>query len=143
MSYSSWTLWLAIASTVILIGFYVGVIVGTSPRRRDVPLFGAARDRVLRHRFARAVHEIGGRYRAGRLEPAQAGAAISGELRRFLHRATGAPAEYMQLDDIADSEMAAAADVLSRLADVQFNASSLLDVGAVGDDVEELIRSWT
>lgn len=143
MAYPSWLLWLAIAASVILIGWYVGIFLATSPGRRDVPLIGAARDRIVRHRFARAVRDIGDRYRSGELEPAQAGAAISGELRRFLHRVTGAPAEYMQVDDIVDSEIASAAEVLGQLTDVQFNAASRFDVAAVGDDAEELIRSWT
>lgn len=143
--YSSWSLWLAVLLSVILVGWYVGVLVLTLPGRRlrDVPLVGAARDRMIRHRFARAVNEIGRRYRAGELEAAQAGAAISAEVRRFLHRATGAPAEYMQTDDIANSEIAPAAGLLEQLTDVQFNAASQFDVGRVGDDAEELIRSWT
>jgi hypothetical protein len=143
--YSSWSLWLALALSTILVGWYLGVVLLTSPGRRlrDVPLVGAARDRMVRHRFARAVHEIGGRYRAGDLEPAQAGAAVSREVRRFLHRVTGVPAEYMQLDDIEHSEISSAAGLLEQLTDVQFNAASQFDVGRIGDDAEELIRSWT
>jgi hypothetical protein len=143
--YSSWPLWLAIVLSTVLVGWHVGVVLLTSRRRRlrDVPLVGAARDRMVRHRFARAVNEIGGRYRAGELEAAQAGAAVSREVRRFLHRVTGVPAEYMQLDDIARSEIAGAAAVLEQLTDVQFNAASQFDVGRIGDDAEELIRSWT
>lgn len=143
--YSSWVTWLAVALTLLVVGFYVGVVlVGSSGRRlRDVPLVGAARDRVARHRHARAVREVCTRFRAGEIEAAPAGAAISREVRRFLHGATGAPVEYMQLDDIAHSEICSAADVLGRLIDVQFNTASQFDVGRVGDDAEELIRSWT
>jgi signal transduction histidine kinase len=143
--YSSWAPWLALVLVAILVGWYVGVIVFTSRARRlrDVPLVGAARDRLIRHRFARAVNEIGGRYRAGELEAGRAGAAISHELRRFLHRVSGVPAEYMQLDDIAQSEIAAASQVLEELTDVQFNAASQFDVGQISDDAGELIRSWT
>lgn len=144
-SYPSWLPWLAVVLVAILVGWYLGVVLFTSPARRlrDVPLVGAARDRMIRHRFARAVNEIGGRYRAGELEAAPAGAAISLELRRFLHRVSGVPAEYMQLDDIAHSEIAAAAGVLKALTDVRFNAASQFDVGQVSDDAGELIRSWT
>jgi hypothetical protein len=143
--YSSWVLGLAIVLSTILVCWYVGVVLLTLPGRRTpvVPLVVATRDRMTRRRFARAVHDIGGRYRAGELGAAEAGAAISGEVRRFLHRATGAPAEYMQLDDIEDSGMTSAAVVLSKLTDVQFNSASQFDVGVVGDDAEELIRSWT
>lgn len=139
--YSSWPLWLAVALSTILIGWYVGVLLVTSPGRR-LPLVVAARDRLVRRRFARAVNEIGARYRRGELEAAQAGTAISGEVRRFLHRVTGAPAEYMQLDDIVNSEIAPAAVLLEKLGDVQFNVESRVDVAGVGDDAEELIRSW-
>jgi hypothetical protein len=142
--YSSWYPWLALILVAIVVGWYVGVVLFTSRARRlrDVPLVGAARDRMIRHRFARAVNEIGARYRAGELEAAPAGAAISRELRRFLHRATGVPAEYMQLDDIARSEIAPAARVLGDLTDVRFNAASQFDVGQISDDAGELIRSW-
>jgi hypothetical protein len=64
-------------------------------------------------------------------------------VRRFLHRVTGVPAEYMQLDDIEHSEISSAAGLLEQLTDVQFNAASQFDVGRIGDDAEELIRSWT
>jgi hypothetical protein len=144
-AYSSWPLWLAIALTAALIGWYVGVVLLTSPTRRTpvARLVGTARERLVRHRFARAVHDIVARYRAGELEAATAGAEINGTVRRFLHRVSGVPAEYMQNDAIARSEIASAADVLERLTDVQFNRASQLDVGSVGDDAEELIRSWT
>jgi hypothetical protein len=143
--YASWPPWLALVLVAILIGWYVGVILLTSKGRgpRDVPLVGVVRDRLIRHRFARAVNEIGRRYRAGEIEAAQAGAAVSRELRRFLQRATGVPAEYMQLDAIADSDLASATTVLQELTDVQFNAASHLDVARVTDDAEGLIRSWT
>jgi hypothetical protein len=49
----------------------------------------------------------------------------------------------MQLDDIAASELAAAAPLLAQLNDAQFNAASQVDVGHVSESAEELIRSWT
>ena len=79
---------------------------------------------MIRYRFARAVRAIGDRYRAGELAAAPAGEAVSRELRRFLHQVTGVRAEYMQLDDIASSEIASAAPLLANLIDVQFNAAS-------------------
>ncbi|TPG25563.1 hypothetical protein EAH80_30505 [Mycobacterium hodleri] len=143
--YSAWWLWTAVALTAALVLWYVGVFVLTKPGRRlrDVPLVGAARDVAIRHRAVRAVREIGDRYRGGELEAAPAAAAVSREVRRFLNRVTGAPAEYMQLADIPRSEIAAAATLLENLVDVQFNAASELDVARVGRDAEELIRSWT
>lgn len=143
--YSSWWLWLAVALSAALALWYVCVFLFTTGGRRlrDAPFVAAARDHRIRSRSARAVREIGDRYRAGELDAAQAGAGVSNELRRFLHRATGAPAEYMQLADIADSEIAPAAKLLAELTDVRFNAESGLDVGRISVDAEELIKSWT
>ena len=74
---------------------------------------------------------------------APAGAAVSAELREFLRFVTGVRAEYMQLDDVADSALAPAAPLLAELSDAQFNDLSHVDVGLVSADAEELIRSWT
>ncbi|MBJ7336874.1 hypothetical protein [Mycolicibacterium sp.] len=140
--YSAWWLWTAVALTVALVLWYVGVFVLTRPGRR-VPLVAAARDLTARRRAMRAIREIGHRYRAGSLAAAPAAAAASGEVRRFLHRMTGEPAEYMQLADVPASEIAPAATLLEDLVDVQFNAATELDVARVLSDAEELIRSWT
>jgi hypothetical protein len=143
--YSSWWLWLAATLTVLLAGWYAAVFLLTRPGRqpREFPLLGAARDRRLRHRAARAVRRIGDRYRAGELGPASAGTAASRELRRFLHRATGVPAEFMQLSDLASSQIAPAATILEQFIDIQFNADTEVDVSRVLEDAEELILSWT
>jgi hypothetical protein len=143
--YSSWWLWLAVALSIVLAGWYACVFLFTVPGRRlrDVPLVGAARERRIRSRSARAVREVGDRYRSGDLDAAQAGAAVSRELRRFLHRVTGAPAEYMQLTEVTRSEIAPAAPLLADLIDVRFNAASGLDMGRISVEAEELIRSWT
>ena len=142
--YSSWWLWLAIGLTVLLIAFYAGVFAFTMPRRRlrAVPLVGAARDRVIRHRAARNVRAIADRYRAGELNAAPAGEAVDRELRRFLRQVGGVRAEYMQVDDVMGSEIGSAAPLLASLVDVRFNAASELDVGTVSHDAEELIRTW-
>lgn len=142
--YSSWWLWLAIVLSVLLVAWYAGVFLLTTPRRRvrTVPLVGVARDRILRYRSSRAVRAIGDRYRAGELAAAPAGEAVSHELRRFLHQVTGVRAEYMQLSQIENSEIAPAAPLFANLIDVRFNAASELDVGQVSRDAEELIRSW-
>ena len=142
--YSSWWFWLALLLSVIVIAWYAGVLLVTMPdqRIRRLPLVGVARDRMIRHRCARAVHTIGARYLAGELAASSAAAAISGELRRFLRQATGVRAEYMQLHDIADSEISSTTGVFAGLIDVQFNPESELDVSRLGRDAEELIRSW-
>ncbi|MET0702680.1 MAG: hypothetical protein ABWY93_23755 [Mycobacterium sp.] len=143
--YSSWWLWVAVVLLLVLIGWYAAVFFFTVPGRqiRDLPVVGATRSELLKRRFARAVHAIGDRYRAGELAAAPAAEAVSRELRAFLHQATGARAEYMQVDDIAAGRLAPAAPLLTELIDAQFNADSAVDVGAVSDSAEELIRAWT
>jgi len=143
--YSSWWLWLAVSLTVVLIGWYGAVFVFTMPGRRlrDLPIIGAARSELVKRRSARAVRAIGARHRAGELGAAPAAAAVSRELRAFLHAATGTRAEYMQLDEIAAGELAPAAPVLTDLTDAQFNADSVVDVGAAADSAEELIDAWS
>ena len=143
--YSSWWLWLAALLLVVLIGWYVAVFVFTMPGRRlrGLPVIGVARSELVKRRSARAVRAVGARYRAGELAAAPAAAAVSRELRAFLHAATGARAEYMQVDAIAAGELASAAPVLAELTDAQFNADTIVDVGAASDSAEELIHSWS
>ncbi len=143
--YSSWWLWLAGLLLMVLIGWYAAVFVFTMPgkRIRGLPVIGAARSELVKRRSARKVRAIGERYRAGELAAAPAAAAVSGELRAFLHAATGARAEYMQVDAIAAGELASAAPVLTELIDAQFNADTVVDVGSASDSAEELIHSWS
>ena len=145
-AYSSAWWWLAVALSVALTAWYAGVLLWTMPGRRlrNTRVIGGLRDGIVRHRYARAVRDIGVRYRAGELEAVAAAAALSGELRGFLHSATGVRAEYMQLDDIADDGvLAPAAPIFGELGDAQFNDESHVDVGMVSTAAEELIRSWT
>jgi hypothetical protein len=142
--YSSWWLWLAVLLSLTLIGWYAGVFVFTMPGRRlrSLPVIGTARSELVKRRSAHAVRAIGERYRAGELASAPAAAAVSRELRAFLHAATGVRAEYMQVHAIAAGGLAAAAAVLADLIDAQFNADSSVDVASVSDSAEELIRTW-
>ncbi len=142
--YSVAWLWIAVVLVVGLLAWYTAVFALTSRRRlRDLPVLGAARDELIRRRAVRAVRSIGNRYRAGELEPAQAGAAVSGELRSFLHAATGMAAEYMQVESMTAGKLAPAAPILFELNDVQFNHRSVVDVGVLSEATEELIREWT
>lgn len=141
-AYSSSWLWIAAALLLVLIAWYAAVFGLTAPRGRP-RVIGAAREALIRRRAARAVRRIGNRYREGDLTAVPAGAALSREIRAFLHAATGVRAQYMQVEAIADSALAPAAPVLSDLTDVQFNHESTVDVGAVSDHAEELIRGWT
>lgn len=144
IAYSSWWMWLAVLLLLVLIGWYTAVFLFTMPgqRIRELPVIGSTRSELLRRRFARAVHTVGDRYRGGDLAAAPAAAAVSRELRAFLHQATGTRAEYMQVDAIAAGQLASAAPVLTQLNDAQFNADSIVDVGTVSDSAEELIRTW-
>lgn len=143
--YSSWWLWLAVLLSLVLIGWYAAVFVFTMPGRRlrSLPVIGTARSELVKRRSAQAVRAIGERYRGGELASAPAAAAVSRELRAFLHAATGVRAEYMQVEAIAAGELAVAAPVLADLIDAQFNADSSVDVAFVSDSAEELIRTWS
>ena len=143
--YAQAWLWVAALCLVIVIGWYASVFALTKPGRGlpQVRVLSGVRDQMIKRRAVRAIRAITLRHRRGELAPAPAGAALSGELRRFLHRITGLRAEYMQLGAIAESELAPAAVVLADLVDAQFNASSTVDVAAVGARAEELVRTWT
>jgi len=143
--YSSWWLWTAVLLLVVLIIWYAGVFALTMPagRLRNLPVVGAMHGDMVRRRFARTVHQIGQKYRAGDLATAPAGAAVSAALRGFLQQVTGVRAQYMQVEQIAASELASAAPLLEQLDDAQFNAASQVDISAVSQSTEELIRSWT
>ena len=142
--YSPVWLWLGLALLVAVLGWYTTVVVATMPshRLRRIPLINTVHARVVRLRFARTVAGITDRHRAGELSGAAASAAIGRTLRSFLHQATGRRAQYLQLRVVADGELAAAAPVLAALEDAQFNHASTADVGRLGDQTKELIRSW-
>lgn len=140
--YSTVWLWVAIALTTALIGWYAAVFVLTRPGRQ-VPMLTAARTELAKRRSVRAVRGIGTRLRAGELTAAQAAAELSREVRDFLHAVTGVRAQYMQVDDIAGGDLAPAAPLLSDLTDLQFNRHTAVDAGVAGRTAEELIRTWT
>ncbi|ULE34170.1 hypothetical protein [Mycobacterium sp. IDR2000157661] len=144
MTYSTWWLWLGLLLLVAVIAWYVGVFVWTLPahRLRALPGARALHGRLLRRHFAHSVQRIASRNRDGELSAADAGAAMSRTLRSFLHQATGTRAQYMHLDEIGRSDLAPAAPVLSALEDAQFNATTGVRLGDVGNSTEELIRSW-
>ena len=142
--YSAVWLWLGLALILAVIIWYAAVFVATLPshRLRTIPAVRNLHARVLRHRFTRTVRRITDSHRSGELSDAAASAALTRTLRSFLHQATGRRAQYMQLRTVADGELAAAAPVLSALGDAQFNRASTTDVDRLGEQTEELIRSW-
>lgn len=140
---TSW-LWFGLALLVIVIAWCVGVVVWTLPaaRLRSIPWIRSLHSKLLRRRCSRAIGAIDARHRAGELSSAQAGHQMSATLRSFLHQATGTRAQYMHVEDIRSSDLAAAAPLLAILNDVQFNTASPVEITEVGANAEELIRSW-
>lgn len=142
--YSWWWLWLAMGLLLLVIVWYALVFIWTLPSHqlRRLPVISTLHGRVLRRRFARSIRETADGHRSGRLTTAGAGARISSTLRSFLHQATGTPAQYMHVDAIAASDLAASGPVFAALNDAQFNSESQENVAALADAAEELIQTW-
>jgi hypothetical protein len=128
-----------------LIVWYTTVFVWTLPSHqlRRIPVVRRMHGRLIRCRFARCVQHIADQHDAGRIPSPAACAAISRTLRSFLHQATGAKAQYLQLSSIAEGDLAAAAPLLARLGDAQFSAEARVDIADVSSRAQKLIRSWT
>lgn len=143
--YSVWWLVIALALLAAVIVWYTAVFVLTMPsyRLRRIPVIRGMHARLLRMLFARTVHTIDLRHRAGELSAAQASAQTSRALRSFLHQATGTRAQYMHVGALAESDVAAAVPLLSDLNDAQFNPCSRIDVSRTAAATEELIRTWS
>ncbi|OBF10365.1 hypothetical protein [Mycobacterium sp. 852002-10029_SCH5224772] len=143
--YSTGWLWGVVLLIVVVIGWYAGIFVWTLPSRRlrRIPIVRRVHAWLIRNRFARCVQRIAGEHRAGRMSAPEACAAISRTVRSFLHQATGARAQYLQVGALADANLAVAAPLLTQLGDAQFNAESRVDVADVSARAQELIRSWT
>lgn len=143
--YSSAWLWLAVLLILAVFGWYAGVFVWTLPsdRLRRIPVVRRVHAWLIRNQFARHVQGIADEHIAGRMSAPAACAAISRTLRSFLHQATGTRAQYLQIAAVADGDLAAAAPLLTRLNDGQFNAETQVDVDGVSARAQELIRAWT
>ncbi|OBF49282.1 hypothetical protein A5756_24105 [Mycobacterium sp. 852002-53434_SCH5985345] len=142
--YSSWWLLLAVALVIAVIIWYVIVFVWTLPshRLRRIPVVRRVHAWLIRDRFARRVQGIADEHDAGQMSAPAACAAISRTVRSFLHQATGARAQYLHVGAMADANLAAAAPLLTRLGDAQFNAAAHVDIADVSTRAQELIRSW-
>lgn len=139
-----WWLWTGLALLAAAVAWTALVLVATGPpeRLRQTPGLRSAHAQLLRRRYARDVAGHTRRYRAGELSAEQAGAAISRTLRSFLQQATGLPAPYLQLRELAAGRLASAAPVLEQLGEAQFGVEADVDVASLGDRTEELIRTW-
>jgi hypothetical protein len=146
--YSSWWLCWAVLLILFVIGLYAIIFVWTQPshRLRRIPVVRRVHARLIRNRFARAVQRIVDEHDAGRTAAPAACAAISRTVRSFLYQATGTQAQYLHVGAIADGRLAAAAPLLTRLGDAQFNAEARVSdsgVANMGAQARELIHSWT
>jgi hypothetical protein len=143
--YSSWWPWWVVLLVTAVVSWYAVIFVWTLPshRLRRIPVVWRVHARLIRNRFAGCVQRIADEHDAGRTSAPAACAGISRTLRSFLHQVTGVRAQYLQLDAVAEGELAAAAPLLARLSDGQFNAEARLDVADMSSRAQELIRSWT
>lgn len=147
-AYSSMWLWPALGLIAVTALWYGAVFWWTAPgRKRSEPaVIGSARAALQRRRALRAIHDIQNRYHTGELSRADAGAAITEEIRRFLRDATGLAVHYVQVPDVgtvSGGVLAPAAAILADLEDAQFNAQSAVDIGATAHAAEDLVRQWT
>ncbi|OBH63428.1 hypothetical protein [Mycobacterium sp. E2479] len=143
--YSLCWLWLAAVLTIAVMAWYAGIVMWTLPshRLRRIPIVRRMHGWLIRNRFARCVQRIAREHDAERMSAPTACAAISRTVRSFLHQATGARAQYLQINAIADGELAPAAPLLTQLGDAQFNAESRINVADMSAQAQELIRAWT
>lgn len=135
--------WLAALLVVLLGVWYVALFAWTAPRRDTPNVVQRVQAVVLRRRFGAAVRRVDHRFQVGEIDRSAAAAELSRLLRDFLHEATGQRAQFLRTSEIASGELAAAAPLLRRLDDVQFNPAADEDGTALGGATEELIRSWT
>lgn len=137
--------WVAAVLTLLVIGWYVALFARTATSEPGAKpgVVARANAALVRRRFARDARRVGERLGSGDLTSVAAAAELSRILREFLHRHTGAPAQYMQVDDVAAGDLAPAAPLLLQLNDVQFNAQSTEDAGLLSGATEELIQSWS
>lgn len=138
--------WAAAALILCVIAWYVWLFLATSASSRrigDVRLVRVVRDELIKLRTVRDIRGIARRHRAGDLTAAAAGAALSREVRRFLHAATGVRVQYMHVGAIAAGPAGAAAPLLSELVDVQFNPRTTVDVGDACATAEGLVMRWS
>lgn len=145
VAYSSWWLWLGIALLAAVIVWYTAVFVSTMPssRLRRIRFIGDLHGRLLRRRFATSIRRIAERRRRGEITDAAAYRDMSHTVRSFLQQATGMRAQYLQVDEIAASELASAAPLIAALRDARFSTAADADADRLGAQAEELIRSWS
>lgn len=147
LTYSRWWLVAGVLGIVAVVAWCIGVYAWTVPasRLQRLPAVAGMHNWLVRRRFENAVRGIGERHRSGALTAGQACAELSATLRSFLAEATGAPAPYMHVSEIAVSGaplVVAAAPLLDQLTTAQFDPGAEADVAALQQQAEELVASW-
>jgi hypothetical protein len=148
LTYSRWWLVIGVLGIVAVIAWCLGVYAWTRPtsRLQRLPAVAGVHTWLVRRRFENTVRGIGERHRSGALTDEQACAELSGTLRSFLAAATGTPAPYMHLSEIAVSGaplVVGAAPLLEQLTTVQFDPAADADMATLLRRAEELIASWS
>jgi len=145
-SYSAW--WsvlggLLVAAVIVwCAGVYLWTRDGSS---RRLPAVAGVQDWLVRQRAVRAVRSVGDRHRSGALTAAQACAELSAVLRNFMSEATGTPAQYMYVSQIADSTVplvAGSAPLVDELTAAQFDPAARPDVAGLQRRAEDMIAEW-
>ena len=143
----SWWWWVPVALLVAAVaGWYVAVMVWTLPPAtlRANKFLASTHRRVVADRFCRSVRATTAAYQSGAISARAACDAYSRTLRSFLFVTTGRRAQYMQLPELAVGELAPAAPLATGLDELRFGGGAeAVNVAAVGQSVEEVIRSWT
>ncbi|MDG4669366.1 hypothetical protein [Mycobacterium sp. 236(2023)] len=141
---SAWWPAIAVLLVILVAAWCAGVWVWTLPpeRLRTIPLLRSVHTTLLRRRFLHSIHDTTQRFHERALTPAQASAAYDRAVRSFLSVHTGVRAQYLHLDDLAQTGAAKAAPLLAAFDDAQFNNQTRSDVTALGRSAEELVRTW-
>lgn len=141
-----WSL-LPVLLVLLVITWCAGVLTWTLPpeRLRTLPLLRSAHATVVRRHFLRSIHDITQQFHERTLTPAQTSAAYDRVVRSFLAVRTGIRAQYLHLEDLAntDTRLAKAVPLLAALDDAQFNTHTRSDLTALGRSAEELVRTWS
>ena len=142
-----WWWWVPVALLVLAVaGGYAAVFVWTLPPAtlRANRFLASMHRRVVVEKFSRSVRATTTAYQGGALSARAACDRYARTLRSFLFVTTGQRAQYMQLPELAAGELAPAAPLAAGLDELRFGGGAeAADVAAVGQAVEEVIRSWT
>jgi hypothetical protein len=143
----SWWWWVPVALLVLVVaGWYAAVFVWTLPPAtlRANRFLASMHRRVVVEQFSRSVRATTAAYQSGALSARAACDRYAHTLRSFLYVSTGQRAQYMQTPDLAAGALAPAAPLAAGLDELRFGGgAAAVNIAAVGQSVEEVIRTWT